>query len=111
MKQLILSETSFELVGVAKNADEAIELACLHRPDVALIDFKMPAGGGPRAVREIGARSPETRVLALSAYGDDGSVDQMLRAGAAGYLVKGASVEEILEALDRFRPGSGPPSR
>lgn len=72
----------------------------------------MPEGGGARAVREIATRSPSTRALALSAYGDSGSVDQMLRAGAVGYLVKGASVEEIFEALDRLRPGSErPPDR
>ena len=107
LETLIAGEESLELVGLAGDAAEAIELARLHRPDVALIDFKMPAGGGPRAAREIGSCSPQTRVVALSAYEDRGSVFQMLRAGAAGYLVKGAPAEEILEAIRRSTQGQG----
>jgi DNA-binding NarL/FixJ family response regulator len=70
------------LVGSAANADEAIGLARRVRPDVALVDFKMP-GGGHKAVRGILKRSPGTRVIALSGSDDLKIVDEMLRAGAA----------------------------
>ena len=105
LELLVSSEPTFELVGLADDAERAIELARRHRPDVALVDFKMPGGGGPRAAREIRSCSPATRVVALSAYGDRNSVFQMLRAGAVGYLVKGASAAEIHAAIARSAQG------
>lgn len=101
LQAFVSGEPGLELVGAAEDTDEAIALADRHRPDVALLDFKMPGGGGPRAAREIARLSPQTRVVALSAYEDRGSVFQMLRAGAVGYLVKGATVHEIREAIER----------
>lgn len=67
----------------------------------------MPAGGGPKAAHEIRTRSPHTRVLALSAFEDRGAAFQMLCAGASGYLVKGAGVEEILGAIHGAVRGRG----
>jgi signal transduction histidine kinase len=72
--------------------------------------MKMP-GGGSRAVRDIGSGSPETKVLALSAYDDRGSVVHMLRAGAIGYLVKGGPKREILEAIRLAAEGRSSLSR
>ena len=103
--EVISGDSSLDLIGVAEDADQAIELARLHRPHVALLDVKMPAGGGPRAAHEIGQCSPETRVVVLSAYEDRGSVFQMLQAGAVGYLVKGATIEEIRGAISRAVSG------
>ena len=101
LSDLIDIEDELELVGAAADAQEAIDMAREHRPDVALVDVKMPAGGGTRAAREIRALSPATRVVALSAYEDRTTVLDMLRAGAAGYLVKGTSAGEIVEAIRR----------
>jgi signal transduction histidine kinase len=101
LSDLIEIEDELQLVGAAADAQEAIDLAREHRPDVALVDVKMPAGGGTRAAREIRALSPATRVVALSAYEDRTTVLDMLRAGAAGYLVKGTSAGEIVEAIRR----------
>jgi len=98
---LMRTDPGLELVGVAGDADEAIELARHLRPDLALLDVRMPAGGGPRAAREIRECSPETRVVALSAYGDRGAVMEMLGSGADGYLVKGTSAAEIIETIRR----------
>jgi two-component system sensor histidine kinase KdpD len=67
----------------------------------------MPGGGGPRAAREIRAGSPETRVIALSAYDDRSTVVDMLRAGVAGYVVKGIPGTEIVESLRRAVRGQG----
>jgi DNA-binding NarL/FixJ family response regulator len=87
LADLIQGDGTLQLVGTAGDAQEAIDLARRHHPDVALLDLKMPAGGGARAAREIRSLSPETKVVALSAYEDRVSVLEMLRAGAAGYLV------------------------
>lgn len=99
LAELIETEDTLELVGTAKDAQEAIELAIRERPDVALLDVKMPAGGGPRAAREIRIASPQSRVVAISAYEDRTSVLEMLRAGAVGYLVKGTRAAEIVKMI------------
>jgi len=103
--ELIDGETALRLVGTAGDAEEAIQLARQHRPDVALLDVKMPGGGGPRAAREIRTHCPNTRVVALSAYEDRATVLEMLRAGASGYLVKGTPAVEIVDAIRRSTRG------
>ena len=102
---LLASEDELVVVGAAEDADGAIELARRERPHVALLDVRMPGGGGVRAAREIRTASPETRVLALSALEDRATVLEMLRSGAVGYLVKGSSADEILEAIRRSARG------
>jgi EAL domain-containing protein (putative c-di-GMP-specific phosphodiesterase class I)/DNA-binding NarL/FixJ family response regulator len=86
------------LVGVAADAQQAIELASRQQPDVALLDVKMP-GGGPRAAREIRASSPKTAIIALSAHEDARSVQEMLAAGAYNYLTKGTTPKDLVEAI------------
>jgi len=100
ISDLIASAEDMEVSGVASDADEAVALARQTAPDVALLDVRMP-GGGTRAAAAIRTVSPETNVVALSAYEDRGSVLEMLRNGAVGYLVKGTAPREILEAIRR----------
>lgn len=107
LSDLVSSDPEMSVVGTAADADEAIEMATRERPDVALVDVKMPAGGGPRAAREIRRESPSTRVVALSAYEDRRTVLEMLRAGVVGYVVKGTSAEEILYTIRRSMRGQG----
>ena len=107
LSELIAGEESLELVGAAEDADQAIDLARTLQPDVALLDVRMPAGGGPRAAKEIQACAPQTRVVALSAYEDQGSVLQMVQLGAVGYLVKGSLAEDILETIHQAARGHG----
>ncbi|MGZ5213362.1 MAG: EAL domain-containing protein [Actinomycetota bacterium] len=102
---LLAHEDGLVLVGEAGDADQAIELAVSRRPDVALVDVSMPAGGGPRAAREIIRVSPATRVIALSAFEDRPTVLEMLRAGAVGYLVKGTAGEDLLGSIARVFDG------
>jgi signal transduction histidine kinase len=104
---LIDADPDMDLVGAAGDAAEAIEVALRERPDVALVDVKMPAGGGAHAAREIRKGSPETRVVAVSAYEDRRTVLEMLRAGVVGYVVKGTSADEILYAIRRSMRGQG----
>lgn len=104
LAELLGHEEHMELVGAAADADEAIRLAGELRPGVALVDVKMP-GGGPRATRGIAEASPDTRVIALSAFEDRPSVLEMLRCGAVGYLVKGAGADEIVGSISRVAEG------
>ena len=94
-----------DLVGTAADAEEAIGVADVRRPDVALIDVRMPGGGGPHAARGIARVSPSTRVIALSAYEDRANVLSMLRAGAVGYLVKGAPPDELVDGIRKVAEG------
>jgi EAL domain-containing protein (putative c-di-GMP-specific phosphodiesterase class I)/DNA-binding NarL/FixJ family response regulator len=104
---LIRAEPSFELVGEVANASDAVEVAAKHRPDVAVIDVRMPAGGGAAAVRGIKRKSPETRMLAFSAADDRATVLEMLEAGVVGYLVKGSSIESIVGSIEQAAEGQG----
>jgi signal transduction histidine kinase len=107
LADLIGSDTSMEIAATAGDADEAIDLARDAHPDVALVDVKMPGGGGARAARGIREGSPHTHVVALSAYEDRRTVLEMLRAGVVGYIVKGSSAEEILYTIRRAMRGQG----
>jgi DNA-binding NarL/FixJ family response regulator len=97
----VSSDPAFKMVGVAADADEAIQLAQEHQPEAALVDVAMPGGGGLRVVRELQTFSPGTSVVALSAYDERNIVIEMLQAGAMSYLVKGATREQILHSLHR----------
>ncbi len=101
---LVAGQDGMEVVGAAGSAAEAIELAATTKPDVALVDVRMP-GGGAEVVRATKDCSPRTRALALSAQDDQATVIQMLSAGAVGYVVKGTSPTEILEAVSRAARG------
>jgi signal transduction histidine kinase len=101
---LIAGEAGLEVAGSAGSAAEAVALAAAIQPDLALVDVRMP-GGGAEAARGIRERSPRTRVLALSAYEDQATVLELLRAGAVGYLVKGTSPLEIVDSIKRATRG------
>ncbi|HEV8564291.1 MAG TPA: EAL domain-containing protein [Actinomycetota bacterium] len=102
---LVSSDPSMDFVGAASGADEAIDLAKEHLPDVALLDARMPGGGGPRAARGIRRGSPHTDIIALSVSEDPVTVVTMLDSGASGYVSKGDSTKEILRAIHRSREG------
>jgi EAL domain-containing protein (putative c-di-GMP-specific phosphodiesterase class I) len=105
LSELLSHEERVELIGTAADAEEAIRIAELGRPAVALVDVRMPEGGGVHAARGISRVSPTTRVIALSAYEDRTNVLEMLRAGAVGYLVKGAAADELVEGIQRVAEG------
>jgi DNA-binding NarL/FixJ family response regulator len=88
-----------ELVATASDGEEALALAAEHRPQVVLMDLRMPRLDGIEATRRLRERCPEVRVISLTTYADDESVLGALRAGARGYLTKDASGEEIRAAI------------
>ncbi|MEU5785228.1 response regulator transcription factor [Micromonospora lupini] len=88
-----------EVVGGAADGAEAVRLVQAERPDVVLMDLRMPRCDGIEATRRLRIEAPEVRVVVLTTYSDDRSVLEALRAGARGYLTKDASGEQIHEAL------------
>jgi len=101
---LVEDEDTMELVEVVADAQEAIAAAARHKPNVAILDVRMP-GGGAAAARAIAQSSPATQMLALSAQRDRDTVLEMLEAGAVGYLTKGSPIETIVDSIVRAASG------
>ena len=99
LSALFAREDGLELVGEAEDATQAIELAARRRPDVVLLDFDMPGGGGVAAAVGIREANPTTRIVALSADDSQGAQYDMSRAGAVGYVVKGAPDDQIVRTI------------
>jgi DNA-binding NarL/FixJ family response regulator len=89
----------FEVVGEAGDGETAIALALRERPDLVIMDLRMPGMSGIEATRRIVAADPEIRVVVVSMLEDDDSIFSAMRAGARGYLLKGADRDELLTAL------------
>jgi DNA-binding NarL/FixJ family response regulator len=96
---LLLSAPDCEVVGEAATGEAAIELAAGLQPDVIVMDINMPGVNGIEATRRILYTSPHISILVLTMFDDDDSVFAALRAGARGYLLKGALKAEILRAI------------
>ena len=94
-----------EVVGSASNGAEAVRLAEAHHPDVILMDLRMPDVDGVTATADLRQRLPGARVLVLTTYADDAAILSALRAGAAGYLTKDASAEQIETAIRAVHAG------
>jgi DNA-binding NarL/FixJ family response regulator len=94
-----------EVVGTAADGEEALAMAAELRPDVILMDLRMPRVDGVEATRRLRERDPAVKVVVLTTYADDRSVLDALRAGALGYLTKDAGAAEIQQALHRVASG------
>jgi DNA-binding NarL/FixJ family response regulator len=97
--KILESEPDMEVVGEAGDGEDAIAAARTLRPDVVLMDIRMPVLDGIEATRRIVAARPGTRVLILTTFGLDGYVFDALRAGASGFMLKDAPPEEIAAAV------------
>jgi DNA-binding NarL/FixJ family response regulator len=102
---LLGSLPDIEVVAVAADGQAAVKEVVLHRPDVALLDLQMPVLDGFGATRELRRVAPEVAVLVLTMADDDDSLFAAMRAGARGYLVKGAEQEEIGRAVRAVAAG------
>lgn len=105
MVSLLSSMSRFEVSGEATTGEEAVALAAKLQPDVILMDLNMPGVGGIEATRSILHTSPHISILVISMYEDDDSVFAALKAGARGYLLKGALKAEILRAISCVTSG------
>lgn len=102
---LLSSLPGIEVVGIAATGREAVREVVTTRPDVAVVDLQMPDLDGFAATRELARSAPEVAVLVLTMFEDDDSVFAAMRAGARGYLVKGAEQEEIARAIRAVAAG------
>ena len=91
----LLTEQGFEVVGEASSGETGLAIAARSRPDVVVMDLSMPGIGGVEATRLMAERAPGSRVLVLTITADEERVKDAIRAGAAGYLLKDSSAEEI----------------
>ncbi|MBM3180647.1 MAG: response regulator transcription factor [Chloroflexi bacterium] len=105
LRALLASVPDMEVAGEAANGDEAIQKAAKLQPDVVLMDIQMPGTNGIEATRQIYQSSPHIGVIVLTMFEDDDSIFSAMRAGARGYLLKGADQTEILRAIHSV--GSG----
>ncbi|MFG1610014.1 response regulator [Actinoplanes sp. NPDC049265] len=104
IKLILAAIPGVEIVAEAHNGVEARDLAIRHRPDVLLLDIKMPGMDGLAALREI-ARSSSVSVLMLTTFGDDQYIDEALAAGAAGFVLKSSAADELEPALRAVAAG------
>src|SRR5579875_2962620 len=96
---LLSASEGIEVVAVAENGRQAVDLVDASPPMVALVDLRMPVLDGVGVTAELAVSHPEVRVLILTTFDDDDAVVPALRAGAAGYLTKDASSEELVAAI------------
>ena len=105
LRALLASVDDVEVVGEAASGEEALEVVAAADPDVVVMDVEMPGMGGIEATRQLVAAKPERAVLVLTMYDEDEFVFAALRAGARGYLVKGAQQEDVLRTIGAVARG------
>ncbi len=99
LEAILSTDDEIEVVGVARHGQEALDLVPARRPDVVLMDLKMPVLNGVQATERIRKVWPGVRVLVLTTYAEDGWVLDAMRAGASGYLLKDTRREVLIEAI------------
>lgn len=104
---ILETEPGLEVVGEAGDGNEAVEKACALQPNVVLMDLVMPGMDGIEATRLIKQRVPQVQVLVLTSFSTNDKVIPSLSAGATGYLLKDASPEELVKAIEQVAHGEG----
>ncbi|MEW6336121.1 MAG: response regulator [Acidobacteriota bacterium] len=105
LRALLNADKDMHVVDEAPDGDAALRLARVHRPDVVVLDMSMPGPGGVEVVKRLRESVPKTRVLVLTVHEDPGLLREVLRAGAAGYVVKRAVESELLNAIHAVSRG------
>lgn len=96
---LLSAEAGMEVIGEAENEDSAVTLAIREKPDLVLMDISMPDGGGIEATRRIRELAPEVRVLIMTVHEDKSLMQEAIRSGAMGYILKRAIKSELINAI------------
>jgi len=107
LRTFITVHDDLELVGEASNGEEAVEQCAAIRPDVVLMDMKMPVMDGPEAITRILGQNPEIRIIALTSFDDDDFARRALESGATGYLFKDADENDLASAIRLANQGTG----
>ncbi len=107
LKTLLERHPDFDVVGEASSAREAVEKTANLKPDVVVMDIRLPGVSGIDACEEIVKRFPETKVLMLTSYAEDEMLFSAIRAGASGYVLKQIGSEDLVKALESVGCGEG----
>jgi two-component system response regulator DevR len=105
IRTLLERRAGFKVVGEAGTAAEAVSVARESRPDVIVMDIRLPDGNGVEATREIRGERPDTKVIMLTSYADDEAIYGSIMAGASGYLLKQTRGQNLAEAIERVAHG------
>jgi len=105
IRTLLERRAGFTVVGEAGTAAEAVSVARESRPDVIVMDIRLPDGSGVEATREIRGERPDTKVIMLTSYADDEAIYGSIMAGASGYLLKQTRGQTLAEAIERVAHG------
>ncbi len=108
LRGMLSAEPDFEVVGEATNGKEAVTLTGELRPDVVLMDLRMPEMDGATATAEIKAAHPEIQVLILTTYDTDADILRAVEEGAAGFLLKDARQEDLFDGIRQAAQGKAP---
>jgi DNA-binding NarL/FixJ family response regulator len=106
LRTLLSLQPDFDIVAEAENGERALALAKVHRPDVVLMDLRMPVMGGVEATRRVLAAVPAARVVVLTTFEEDEEIFEALRAGALGYLLKACSADKLNESVRAAAKGT-----
>ncbi len=106
LRYLLEAQGDIEIVALAADGQEAVEQATLYCPDVAVMDISMPRMDGIEATRRICGACPQTRVVMLTIYNTGEHIQHALQAGAAGYVLKDAAGQELVEAVRALNKGA-----
>jgi two-component system, NarL family, response regulator DevR len=107
LKAILSAESDFQVVAEAASADRIVELVETHQPDVVLLDARMPGVSGPDACRILSDTHPEVGVLMVSTYADADLVEQCIKAGAKGYVLKDIQRFSLQESIRSVSGGAG----
>jgi two-component system response regulator DevR len=105
LSALLDRQEGFRVVGQASSGEEAVRLAKVMRPDVVVLDIRMPDGSGTDACRQITADSPDTPVVMLTSYADEEALFDSIAAGASGYVLKRIGSDELVNAIRTVAAG------
>lgn len=106
LRTLLSLQPDFEIVAEGENGERAIALAKVHKPDVILMDLRMPVMNGVEATRRLTQIVPAVRVVVLTTFDEDEEVFEALRAGAVGYLLKACSADKLCESVRAAAKGT-----
>lgn len=105
LRSVLVNDSEISIVGEAGTSAEAVSQVLEQKPDVVLLDLRLPDGSGIDVCREILAALPETRILFLTSYGDEDAVLSAIVAGAKGYLLKEVSADELIRCIKLVAEG------
>jgi DNA-binding NarL/FixJ family response regulator len=106
LRTLLSLQPDLEIVAEAGNGERALALAKLHKPDVVLMDLRMPVMGGVEATRRLRQVAPASRTIVLTTFEEDEEIVEALNAGAAGYLLKACSADKLCESVRAAAKGA-----